>query len=454
MFVDITPLKISRDYRLLFFGQMVSFFGGMMTLVAVPWQMYELTGSNLQVGLLYLCELVPMVALAFVGGALADAVDRRKMLRITEICQTAVTAILLVNSFLPEPQIWILYVCAALHAGFMALQRPAFDALIPVILPADQMVAVGALNSLRWSLGAIISLTLSGFILAQLGATGAYTIDLITFVATIYAVWQINAVPPPPGADRPSLKTVIEGFRYAMSRQDLIGTYLMDINAMVFAMPVALFPALAKIHGNVTIDLYFTTFSIGSVGMFPAAIALGAFVASMTSSWTKRIHRHGMLVTIAAGLWGVAIIFFGVTDSLWIGLTFLAAAGFFDMISGIFRGAIWNQTIPNHLRGRLAGIEMISYMIGPLLGNARAGIVAHYAEGWIPNVSGEKISIISGGILTVIGTFVLVLVLPKFLKYNSNDGMKRKQEEEDERLSLLTNEQLVEEERKLLGDNI
>lgn len=442
MFVDITPLKISRDYRLLFFGQMVSFFGGMMTLVAVPWQMYELTGSNLQVGLLYLCELVPMVVLAFVGGALADAVDRRKMLRITEICQTAVTAILLFNTFLPEPQIWILYVCVALHAGFMALQRPAFDALIPVILPSDQMVAVGALNSLRWSLGAIISLTLSGFVVATIGARGAYVIDLITFVATIYAVWQISAVPPPAGADRPSLKTIIEGFRYAISRPDLIGTYLMDINAMLFAMPVALFPALAKVHGENT------------VGMFPAAIALGAFVASMTSSWTKRMHRHGLLVTIAAGLWGVAIIFFGVTDSLWIGLTFLAAAGFFDMISGIFRGAIWNQTIPNHLRGRLAGIEMISYMIGPLLGNARAGIVAHYAEGWIPNVSGEKISIISGGILTVIGTFVLALILPKFLRYNSQEGMKQKQVEEDERSSILANEQLVDEERKLLGDNL
>lgn len=441
MFVDITPLRISRDYRLLFFGQMVSFFGGMMTLVAVPWQMYELTGSNLQVGLLYLFELVPMVVLAFVGGALADAVDRRKMLRITEVCQTLVTVILLANAFLPNPQIWVLYLCVALHAGFMALQRPAFDALIPVILPPDQMVAVGALNSLRWSLGAIISMALSGFILAGIGPAGAYFIDLITFLATIYAVWQIRAVPPPPGADRPGLKTIVEGFRYAISRPDLIGTYLMDINAMIFAMPVALFPALAKVHGESTIGFFF------------AAFPLGAFIASMTSSWTKRIYRHGLLVTIAAGLWGVAIIFFGFTDSLWIGLFFLAAAGFFDMISGIFRGAIWNQTIPNHLRGRLAGIEMISYMIGPLLGNARAGFVAHYTEGLVPNMSGEKISIITGGILTVIGTIVLALVLPKFVRYRSDEGVKQKETEESERLKTMSDGQaLADEERKLFGE--
>jgi MFS family permease len=441
MFVDITPLKISRDYRLLFFGQMVSFFGGMMTLVAVPWQIYNLTGSNLQVGLLYLFELVPMVTLAFVGGALADAMDRRKMLRITEVLQTLVSAILLVNSFLPTPHIWVLYVCVALHAGFMALQRPAFDALIPVILPPEQMVAVGALNSLRWSMGAILSMSISGIILATIGASGAYFIDVITFAATLYAVWQISAVPPPPGADRPSLGTIIEGFKYAISRQDLIGTYIMDINAMIFAMPVALFPALAKLHGDY------------AVGFFSATFPLGAFAASMTSSWTKRVHRHGLMVTLAAGLWGVAIIFFGLTDSLWIGLGFLTAAGFFDMVSGIFRGAIWNQTIPNHLRGRLAGIEMISYMIGPLLGNARAGFVAYYTEGLIPNVSGEKISIVTGGILTVLGTLLLALLLPKFIRYKAHEGMSRKKEEEEARLSRLISKELVDEERKLLEDS-
>lgn len=428
MFVDITPLKISRDYRLLFFGQMVSFFGIMMTVVVVPWQMYQLTHSNFQVGLIYLFEFVPMITMAFVGGALADAVDRRKLLRITEVLQTLVTAVLLVNSLLPAPQVWVLYVCVALHAGFMALQRPAFDSLIPVIVPPEYMTAVGALNALRYTLGAIVSFALSGVIANQFGAPVAYTIDLVTFAATLYAVWKIRAVPPPPGADRPSLKTVIEGFRYAMSRQDLIGTYLIDINAMLFGMPLALFPALGVIYGG------------DSVGLFYAAIPLGALVASITSGWTSRVYRHGLVITIAAGLWGVAIIFFGLTDSLWVGLFFLAAAGFFDMISGIFRGAIWNQTIPNHLRGRLAGIEMISYLTGPMLGNAASGIVAHYTS--------VKFSIIIGGVLTVVGTIVLALLLPKFIRYDSHEGMKIKETEENERNARVVENDLLREERK------
>src|ERR1044072_3974165 len=209
MFVDITPLKISRDYRLLFFGQMVSFFGVMMTVVVVPWQMYQLTQSNFQVGLIYLFEFVPMIVMAFVGGALADAVDRRMMLRITEVLQTLVTAVLLANSLLPQPQVWVLYVCVVLHAAFMALQRPAFDSLIPVIVPPEYMTAVGALNSLRYTLGAILSFSLSGIIANQLGAPVAYSIDLVTFAATLIAVWKINAVPPPPCADRPHLQNRI-----------------------------------------------------------------------------------------------------------------------------------------------------------------------------------------------------------------------------------------------------
>jgi MFS family permease len=434
MFVDITPLKVSRDYRLLFFGQMVSFFGVMMTVVVVPWQMYQLTHSNFQVGMIYLFEFVPMITMAFVGGALADAVDRRKLLRITEVLQTLVTAVLLANSLLPTPQFWVLYVCVALHAGFMALQRPAFDSLIPVIVPPEYMTAVGALNSLRWSLGAILSFALSGIIVSQLGASAAYAIDLVTFGATLIAVWKIRAVPPPPGADRPSMKTIVEGFRYAMSRPDLIGTYLIDINAMLFGMPVALFPALAATYGGTA-----------SVGLFHAAVALGAFVASMTSGWTSKIHRHGLLITIAAGMWGVAVIFFGFADSLWVGLFFLAAAGFFDMVSGIFRGAIWNHTIPNHLRGRLAGIEMISYMTGPMLGNAEAGILAHYTS--------VKFSVITGGVLTVLGTIVLAVLLPKFIRYDSRSGKQQKVFEENLRNQQITDKEAVTEQRKFSEDS-
>lgn len=414
MLLDLTPLRVSRDYRLLFFGQLVSFFGSMMSFVVVPIQMFQLTQSNLYVGLIGVAEFVPMFVLAFIGGTLADSVDRRRMLRYTEVGQTITTGILLANAFLPQPRVWILFVAVAFHAGLAGLQRPSFEALIPRILPPDLMPAVSALNSIRYNFGAIISPILGGLLAAQYGAKIAYSIDLITFAASLIAVWLIRAVPPPENADQPSFKAIKKGLQYALSRKELLGTYLIDINAMLFGMPLALFPAMAMSYGA------------NAVGFFYAAIAVGALIATLTSGWTNKIHRHGLFITIAAGLWGVAIIFFGLADNLYAGLFFLAIAGFFDMISGVFRMTIWNQTIPDHFRGRLAGIEMISYLTGPMLGNAEAGIVAHYFS--------VKTSIVSGGVLTVIGTVILALLLPRFISYNKTEGIKRKQEEEKIRL--------------------
>jgi MFS family permease len=381
MFVDLSPLKASRDYRLLFFGQLVSFFGSMMTFIVVPWQMYQLTQSSAMVGYIYLAEFVPMVCLAFVGGALADFLDKRKMLRLTEIGQTGTTGVLLLNSLLPRPQIWILFLAVAMHAGLAALQRPAFESFIQKVIPAEMMSAVMALNSIRYSVGAIVSPAIAGIIATQLSAAVAYTIDLVTFSASLVAVFMLRFVAPPENAERPSFEAIKKAWRYAFSRQELVGTYFIDIAAMFFAMPQALYPALAVIYG----DKY--------VGFFPASIAAGALIASLTSGWTKNVHRHGLMVTVAAVFWGVAITIFGLVDSIFLALLFLGAAGFFDMISGIFRGAIWNQTIPNYLRGRLASIEMMSYLTGPMLGSAKMGIVAENF--------GVRTALVSGGILCV-----------------------------------------------------
>ena len=408
--VDITPLRISRDYRLLFFGQLISFFGSMMTFVVIPVQMYQLTGSNFMVGMLYAAEFVPMLFLSFVGGALADAVDRRMMLRATEIGQTFVTVLLLINALLPNPHIWLLFVGVAIHAGLAGLQRPSYEALIQQIMPSELMSAVSALNSIRFSIGFIISPAIAGIIIVQFGAKIAYAIDFVTFAASLAAVWLISELPKIENAEKPGLRSIIQGFKYALSRQELLGTYIIDINVMFFAMPMALFPALAAKFGE------------SSVGLFYSATGLGPLIASLTSGWTKNIHRHGLFVLLAAGLWGVAIIFFGFSESLWVSLGFLALAFGFDMISGIFRGTIWNQTIPRRLRGRLASLEMISYLTGPMLGNAKAGIVASYF--------GIKFAIISGGILSVVGTVVLAFFLPKFLTYDGREGVRLKEIED------------------------
>lgn len=410
MWLDITPLRVSRDYRLLFFGQLVSLFGTMMTMVVIPWQMYELTKSSALVGYIYLAEFVPMALFAFFSGALADAFDRRKLLRLTEIGQVLTTLILLINSLLPNPFYFVLFLGAALHASFTAIQRPAFESYIQKVIPTEMMSAVMALNSIRWSLGAILSFAISGYIAATYSPTTVYIIDLFTFIATIIAVFMIRAAPAHTNAERPSWKTIKEGWLYAFRRQDLMGTYLMDICAMFFAMPQALYPALGGVYGK------------EYVGFFFAAIAAGSLAASLTSGWTKFIYKHGLAVTIAAAMWGVAIVFFGLAQNLWLALFFLALAGFFDMLSGIFRGAIWNQTIPNQLRGRLASIEMMSYLTGPMLGNAKMGVVAE--------MSSVSFAIISGGALCVIGVVFLALLLPKFISYDGREGIKQREFEE------------------------
>lgn len=416
MLIDLSPLRASRDYRLLFFGQLVSFFGSMMTFIVVPWQMYQLTQSSAMVGYIYLAEFVPMVCLAFVGGALADFLDKRKMLRMTEVGQTFLTAVLLLNSLLPTPQIWVLFVVVAAHAGLAALQRPAFESFIQKVIPAEMMSSVMALNSVRFSIGMIVGPAVAGVIATQLSPSVAYGIDLVTFAASLIAVFMLRFVPPPENAEKPSFQAIKKAWKYAFSRQELVGTYFIDIAAMFFAFPQALYPALAVVYG----DKY--------VGFFPAAIAVGALTASLTSGWTKNVHRHGLFVIVAAVLWGVAILFFGLVDSLIPALIFLAAAGFFDMISGIFRGAIWNQTIPNFLRGRLASIEMMSYLTGPMLGSAKMGIVAESF--------GVKTALISGGALCIIAVIGAALFLPKFAAYDGREGIKQREIEEAERAEM------------------
>ncbi len=409
--LDITPLKVSRDYRLLFFGQLVSYFGSMMTFVVAPWQMYTLTGSNAMVGYIYLAEFVPMVLVAFIGGAMADYVDRRRLLRWSEIGQALVTGILLGNALLPQPQIWVIFLAVALHAGFASLQRPAFESLIQKVVSADLMPAVMALNAIRSTSGAIIAPALAGVIASQISVAVAYAIDLLTFIATLIAVYLIKAAPASENAERPSWQSIKRGWSYAFGRQELTGTYAIDLVAMFFAMPQALYPALAALYYG---DEY--------VGFFPAALAAGALLASITSGWTKDVHRHGVMVVGAALLWGVGIALFGWAQNLWLALGFLAFAGFFDMISGIFRGAIWNQTIPNFLRGRLASIEMVSYLAGPMLGNAKMGLVAeHY---------GVRTAIVSGGILCIGAVGLVALLLPKFMRYDGRAGITQRELEE------------------------
>jgi MFS family permease len=411
MLIDISPLRVSRDYRLLYFGQLISAFGSAISFVVLPVQLYQLTGSTLLVGLLSASEFVLILLMAFVGGAYADFIDKRKVLRLTEVGQTLVTAMLLANALLARPQVWLLFVGAALHAGLAALQRPSFEAMLQKLIPPDLMPSVSALNSLRWNITTIAGPSIAGIILARFGAGVAYSIDLVTFIASLAAVFLIRAVPRPTQIEaRPTLKSVVEGLHYAWRRKEILGTYLIDMNAMFFGMPTALFPAIAS------------KFGASTVGLFYAAPSVGALAATLTSGWAKRVNRHGLFVAIAAALWGVAIIFFGFAENLYLALFWLAVAGGFDMISGVFRMTIWNQTIPHYLRGRLAGLEMISYTSGPRLGDAEAGVVA--------TLFSVRTSVVSGGIICVVGTAIISALIPQFIRYRGTEGIKQKEVEE------------------------
>jgi MFS family permease len=412
--LDLTPLRESREFRLLFAGQAVSLFGSMMTFVALPVQTYELTDSMLATGLLGAAEFVAIFLMAFVGGALADAVDRRRMVLLTEALLALGTLGLVANSLLAEPRVWVLFVCAALFAALNGLQRPSLDALIPRLVSAEQQPAAIALKTLSATVSMIGGPALGGLLFAALGPAANYSIDFLTFVVSLAALWAMRAVPPPAGAERPSLRSIAEGLRYARSRPELLGTYLIDINAMFFGMPIALFPAVAKGLG-----------SASAVGLLYAAPAVGAMCVMLTSGWTKHVNRHGLFVALAAGAWGLAIVGFGLAPTLWAALLCLALAGAADMVSGLFRMTIWNQSIPDHLRGRLAGIEMISYTTGPLLGNAESGVVARLFS--------LRTSIVSGGVLCVAGTLLLSLLLPQLIRYDARAGLARKRAEEEAR---------------------
>jgi len=398
--VDFTPLRRHRDFRLLFIGRLVSFFGSMITVVAFPYQVYQLTHSVLLVGVLGVLEFAAILLFAMLGGALADASDRRSMVLLTEVGLMASSLILAGNAALPNPQVWILFAITVVWGGLDAVQRPSLDAMLPRLVDHDELAAAAALNSMRGTLGQILGPALGGVLLATIGLPLTYMVDVATFVVGLACLWLMRAVPPPVSAERPSLRRVVEGLRYAKSRPELIGTYAVDIIAMFFGMPMALFPAIAQGLGGPSV-----------LGMLYAAPAVGSFLFSATSGWTNRVHRHGMGVIVAAIVWGLAIIGFGLAPGLVAALVFLALAGAADMMSGVFRSVIWNQTIPDSLRGRLASIEMLSYTSGPALGNFEAGLVAS-----LVNI---RFSIISGGVLCVVGCVLCALALPAFRNYDS-----------------------------------
>ncbi len=403
MFINLSPLKNNREYRLLFLGQTVSFIGSMMSYVAIPYQIYQLTKSSFQVGLLGAIQLVPLIIAGMYGGALADNMDRRKLLLISELALSVCTGLLIVNSLLPNPSVILLFIAAGLSSIFVGLHRPAMEAITPQIVSKEDYPAVAALGGLRYSIGAIVAPALGGWLIAQFGISWTYGIDTLTYVFSLICLYRMKSVIAPKSEKGVSVASIVEGLKYAVHNKVILGTYVVDIIAMIFAMPMALFPSMAEHWGGAN-----------AAGWLYSAIPIGALVISLLSGKLSSYKRYGAGVILAAIVWGIFIIALAFAGNLYLAVACLAMAGAADAISAIYRQTIWNESIPMDFRGRLAGLNMLSYMTGPMLGNARAGFVA--------SVSSNYMSILSGGVLCVIGCLAMIWVLPKFWAFESKSG--------------------------------
>jgi len=405
---DITPLRASRDFRLVFASRTVTLFGSQASEVALLVQARQITGSAVAVGLLGAVELVPLVVFGLYGGALADRLDRRRLIRCCEAGLGGCAALLVINASLPRPRAWPLYLIAAVMMALAALQRPSLEASVSRVVPRDQLTAAAALMSLSANASVIVGTTLGGLLATWPGPLTVYVLDAVSFAVSLGFLRWLGPLPAPPaaGGDAPGRSRpggLLSGLRYARGRPELIGSYLADLAAMTFAYPNALFPFMAaELHAP------------WAVGLMFAAPSAGALAASATSGWTGRVHHYGRAIALAAAAWGLAITGFGLAPDIGAALALLVLAGAADMVSGIFRGALWNTTIPDSLRGRLAGVELLSYGLGPSAGQIRAGAVA--------SVTTPRFSLWSGGLLCAGAVAVVCAVLPGFVRYSARSA--------------------------------
>jgi MFS family permease len=399
--VDVTPLRESAGFRRLWIGQSIAYVAWRMMLVLVPVQVYRLTGSTLDVGLLALVQFVPLATFTILGGALADTHDRRRLLLGSTLGICAATAALVAVSIPHRPSVALVFVLGFLAWSSFSLGAGAIRSLTPRLVPIEQLPAAAALNGLYNNLGLVVGPAIAGVLITALGLSATYAISLGGMLVAAVTAAALPAVPPDPLAPRMSAATVLEGFRYLRSQRLVLSFFLIDTLAMLFGMPNALFPALAQ---HVFRDP-------ASVGYLFAAPAVGAFAISLLSGWATRVRRQGVAIALSASGWGAAIAAFGFVHELWLALALLGIAGAADQVSAIFRSTIVLTVTPDHMRGRLGGIEFAQVASTPSLGNLEAGVVAQ--------LTSLRFSIVSGGIACIVGTIVVALAFPALIRYDT-----------------------------------
>jgi hypothetical protein len=410
LFIDLTPLRRSRDLRRLVSGELVSVLGNQLTTVAVPYQVYQLTRSSLDVGLVSITQLVPLIAGSLLGGSVVDAVDRRRVLMAAQVLMAACSAGLAVNADLGT-SLWPLFVLPALAAGFSGLDSAGRNAMVPNMVRRSEVSTANAIFQVLFQLGLVAGPALAGLLLAGAGVRFVYWVDVASFGVALLAVFLISPQPAGEAGHRPGLRSILEGLSFVRGRQAIQGAYLIDINAMVFGMPRALFPALAT-----------TLFGGGAstLGFLYAAPGAGALAGALTTGWVGRIQRQGLAIIVAVIAWGAAITGFGLVSWLPAALVLLAAAGCADVISAVFRSTIIQLAVPDALRGRLAGLQIAVVTGGPRIGDLESGAVA---AGF-----GDTVSVVSGGLACIAGALLLARLLPGFRHQRTDPGQRGEME--------------------------
>jgi predicted MFS family arabinose efflux permease len=405
LLIDLGPLRRSRDLRALVLGQTVSVLGSQMTAVAVPYQIYKLTGSSLDVGLLSLGALGPLLAGSFFGGSLVDAADRRRLLVGVSILPAAVSAGLALNAAGGRPALWPLFVCTALAGGLGTFEDSALSTVLPNLVRRADIPAANAVFQAIFQLGIVVGPALAGLLLAGTGIRFVYWTDAATFGVATLAALAIAPQPPTGGGQRPGLRSLFESLRFIRGRQAIQGAFLIDLGATVFGLPRALFPALAC-----------TVFGGGAttLGLLYAAPGAGALLGALSTGWVGRVRRQGRAVIVAVIVWGLAITAFGLTRHLLIALALLAVEGWADVISAVFRSTIVQLAVPDALRGRLTGLQISVVTGGPRLGDVEAGAVA--------SALGNTTSVVSGGLACIATALLLTGLLPDFRRQRVEDA--------------------------------
>jgi MFS family permease len=411
--VDVTPLREVPGFRWLFFGFFFVQAGRQLTVVAVPYQVFEITGSTLAVGLLGLAQLIPLLLLSVLGGAMADAIDRRKILVLSPIVLALTSGGLMWNALLDTPLVWPLFVLSALNAGVSAVDGPARQAMVPNLVGRALLPSALALNQTLTNVAKAAFPAFGGLLIATAGLPVTYGAETAFFLFATVFMRGLPAISVKGGGRRIELSSVLEGFKYLKNMRLIQAAMLIDLNAMVFGMPTALFPAMGtEVFGG---DAF-------TVGLLYAAPGAGALLGALTSGWVTSIRRQGRAVVLAVVGWGVAIAIFGLSTSLWLGLAMLAVGGAADVVSAIFRGTIIQLTTPDELRGRVSSMHMAVVAGGPRLGDLEAGVVAA--------LTSVRFSVISGGLACVLGALGVAKWAPGFLHYRPDTAGNEEPAEE------------------------